>query len=74
MTYGRAERALAAIRRLEAETTELLSGLPQLDPEQSLWLKEVAARSQECAAPAAAMQPARAVDESSPRWTLPAAP
>jgi hypothetical protein len=59
MTYGHAERALAAIRRVEAETTELLSGLPQLDPEQSLWLDEVAARSQERAAQAAAIQHAR---------------
>ena len=41
MAYGHAERTLAAIRRLEAETRELLSGLAQLDPEQSQWLREV---------------------------------
>ena len=40
MAYGHAERTLAAIRRLEAETAELLRGLPQLDAEQSGWLRE----------------------------------
>lgn len=40
MTYGHAERTLATIRRLEAETAELLSGLDQLDPEQERWLRE----------------------------------
>jgi hypothetical protein len=42
MAYGHAERNLAAIRQLEAETRELLSGLPQLDPEQLQWLQETA--------------------------------
>jgi hypothetical protein len=41
MAYGHAERVLAAIRRLEDETRELLSGLDQLDPEQAQWLEEV---------------------------------
>jgi len=40
MAYGHAERTLAAIRLLEAETAELLRGLPQLDAEQSRWLAE----------------------------------
>jgi hypothetical protein len=42
MAYGHAERNLAAIRQLEAETRELLSGLPQLDLEQLQWLQETA--------------------------------
>ena len=41
MAYGHAERVVAAIMRLEAETAELLSGLDQLDPEQARWLEEV---------------------------------
>jgi len=43
VAYGHAERALAAIRVLEAETAELLRSLPQLDDEQSRWLDEVVA-------------------------------
>jgi spore coat polysaccharide biosynthesis predicted glycosyltransferase SpsG len=41
MGYGHAERNLALIRRLDAETRELLGTLDQLDPEQSVWLREV---------------------------------
>jgi hypothetical protein len=41
MGYGHAERNLALIRQLEAETTELLDTLMQHDPEQSAWLQEV---------------------------------
>jgi hypothetical protein len=40
MGYGHAERNLALIRQLEAETRELLDTLDQLDPEQSAWLQE----------------------------------
>jgi hypothetical protein len=40
MAYGHAERTLAAIRLLEAETIELLSAQPLLDPEQEQWLRE----------------------------------
>ena len=40
MAYGHAERALATIRRLEAETRELLSGREHLDPEQAEWLRD----------------------------------
>lgn len=43
MAYGHAERTLAAIRLLEAETAALLAGLPELDAEQSEWLYQVAA-------------------------------
>ena len=32
MAYGHAERNLAAVRRLEAETEKLLSSLPQTRP------------------------------------------
>jgi hypothetical protein len=41
MGYGHAERNLALIGRLEAETRELLGTLDQPDPEQSAWLQEV---------------------------------
>jgi hypothetical protein len=41
MTYGHAERNLALIRQLEAETRKLLGSLDQLDLEQSAWLREV---------------------------------
>lgn len=48
MAYGHAERTLAAIRLLEAETRQLLDGLPALDREQSQWLLGAgAARSQQ---------------------------
>jgi hypothetical protein len=42
MAYGHAERTLATIRQLEAETRELLLGLDQLDPEQAQWLADIA--------------------------------
>jgi hypothetical protein len=42
MSYGHAERNLAAIRQIEAETRELLLGLGELDPEQEQWLKATA--------------------------------
>jgi hypothetical protein len=41
MAYGHAERTLAAIRRLETETRELLLGRTSLDPEQEQWLREM---------------------------------
>ena len=44
MTYGHAERNLALLRRLEAETQQLLENLNQPDPEQSAWLQEVTSR------------------------------
>jgi hypothetical protein len=40
MAYGHAERNLALIRQLEAETTDLLGTLEQPDPEQSAWLQD----------------------------------
>lgn len=40
MGYGHAERNLALIRQLEAETRDLLETLDQPDPEQSAWLRE----------------------------------
>jgi hypothetical protein len=42
MSYGHAERTLATIRLLEAETRELLNGQQQLDPEQEQWLRDAA--------------------------------
>jgi hypothetical protein len=45
MAYGHAERNLAAIRRLEAETEELLSSLPQSGSGQSRWLRRTAKAS-----------------------------
>jgi predicted transcriptional regulator len=41
MGYGHAERNLALIRQLAAETRELLNTLDQLDPEHLAWLREV---------------------------------
>jgi hypothetical protein len=41
MAYGHAERTLATIRWLEAETRELLAGREHLDPEQAEWLRDV---------------------------------
>jgi hypothetical protein len=41
MAYGHAERNLALIRQLEAETRKLLGSLDQLDLEQSAWLQEI---------------------------------
>jgi hypothetical protein len=43
MSYGHAERNLALIRQLEAETSRLLASLDQTDPEQSAWLQDTAA-------------------------------
>jgi hypothetical protein len=40
MAYGHAERTLACIRQLEAETAQLLRSLPHLDQEQSASLGE----------------------------------
>jgi hypothetical protein len=42
MTYGHAERTLATIRLLEAETVQLLNSENHLDPEQEQWLREAA--------------------------------
>jgi hypothetical protein len=42
MTYGHAERTLATIRLLEAETRDLLCRREQLDPEHAQWLCEAA--------------------------------
>jgi hypothetical protein len=41
-SYGHAERTLATIRLLEAETRELLCREEQLDSEQAEWLREAA--------------------------------
>jgi hypothetical protein len=43
MTYGHAERNLAVIRRLEAETEQLILSLEYPVPEQSAWLEQRAA-------------------------------
>jgi hypothetical protein len=40
MAYGHAERNLALINQLEAETRQLLDGCPQLDYELSAWSDE----------------------------------
>ena len=42
MAYGHAERTLAAIRLLEAETRDLLSSMAHLDSEQEQWLRDTA--------------------------------
>jgi hypothetical protein len=43
MAYGHAERNLALLRQLEAETRQILESLDRLDPEQSALLQEVTA-------------------------------
>ena len=48
MAYGHAERNLALLRQLEAETRQLLKSLDQPDPEQSAWLHEVTHESSRC--------------------------
>jgi len=58
MAYGHAERTLAAIRLLEAETRDLLDGLPQLDPDQAQWRQEVTAPPSQCCQPDYAELPA----------------
>jgi hypothetical protein len=45
MAYSHAERTLAAIQRLEAETTELLDSQDHLDAEQEQWLREAAGQA-----------------------------
>jgi hypothetical protein len=40
MAYGHAERTLAAIRLLEAETRDLLDSQDRLDAEQAQWLRD----------------------------------
>lgn len=47
MAYGHAERTLATIRLLEAETRELLATQDHLDPEETQWLHD-AAESARC--------------------------
>jgi hypothetical protein len=54
MGYGHAERNLALIGRLEAETRELIGTLDQPDPEQSAWLQEVYQPGKACCSPAQA--------------------
>jgi hypothetical protein len=44
MAYGHAERNLAVLRQLEAETWQLLESLDQPNSEQSAWLQEVTSR------------------------------
>jgi len=42
MAYRHAERNLAAIRKLEAETKQLLGGMAQRNQEESAWPGEPA--------------------------------
>jgi hypothetical protein len=42
MSYGHAERNLATIRLLEAETRKLLNGIEQLDPDHERFLRDAA--------------------------------
>ena len=42
MAYGHAERTLATIRLLEAETRNLLSRQEHLEPEHAEWLRTTA--------------------------------
>jgi hypothetical protein len=42
MSYGHAERNLATVRSLRAETIRLLAGRQELTPDEKQWLAEVA--------------------------------
>jgi hypothetical protein len=44
MAYGHAERNLALIRQLEAETAQLLGDVAEPNPEQSAWQRDVASQ------------------------------
>jgi len=57
MAYGHAERTLATIRLLEAETRELLSRQEHLDPEQAQWLREAAESASRRLCPGGAADP-----------------
>jgi hypothetical protein len=60
MSYGHAERNLATIMLLEAETRELLNGIEQLDPEHERFLRdaaESAAQRPPASGPAARRRP-----------------
>lgn len=46
MAYGHAERNLALIRQLEAETRQLLESLSQPDHEQAAWREDALAREE----------------------------
>ena len=46
MAYGHAERNLALIHQLEAETAQLLDRAAEPDPEESAWLRDVASQGQ----------------------------
>jgi hypothetical protein len=46
MAYGHAERTLATIRLLAAETEHLLLAQPELDAEQQQWLRDAGSRGQ----------------------------
>jgi hypothetical protein len=62
MSYGHAERTLATIRLLEAETIDLLSSQDHLHPEQERWLREAAE-----SASGASRPPARLALQAGPR-------
>jgi len=51
MAYGHAERTLATIRRLEAETRALLADREHLDPDQAEWLRDATEPASRCLRP-----------------------
>jgi hypothetical protein len=53
MAYGHAERNLALIHQLEAETAQLLGDVTEPNPEQSAWLRDVASQGKPTVTPAA---------------------
>ena len=65
MAYGHAERNLALIRQLEAETRKLLGSLDQLDPEHSAWLQEVISPGRQAAVHQERLETATACRRSS---------
>lgn len=57
MAYGHAERNLAHIRQLEAETAQLLGGVAEPGPEQSVWLRDAEASVSRASSASASAKP-----------------
>jgi hypothetical protein len=51
MAYGHAERNLALIRQLEAETAQLLRDMAEPDPEQPAWPRDAASHGKPTVTP-----------------------
>ena len=66
MAYGHAERNLALIRLLEAETRQVLTGVSQPDPEQSAWLQEITSPGKQAVSQVSALTAQNPAVEAAP--------